>query len=184
MSSITGTAAAPDGVEFGVGAWADDRRILGYAIGFFQKGGTVPIWDVDSNLRKGTVTNETGELPLKYTFSATNDESNTTSADLEEVELVPISNSDILSIALWGASTVAVARGTTTAAGTTDSSDNHHVGLAVDTTYHYALLESSADKDLPDKDFITTSIDGNKPINSKRVFAYCMRSNASVEIAE
>ncbi len=184
VKTIYGTQAAPDGAEFGVGAWVDDARVFGFVVGFFRKGSTVPIWDEDSSLYQGTITNETGELPLKYTFSSTNDEGNTTSAKLEECEIMPVSNSDILSVALWGASTVAVARATTTAAGTTNSSDNLHVGLAVDTTYHYALLESGADVDLDDCDFLTTCIDGEKPRNSKRVFAYCMRSNQSVEIVE
>jgi hypothetical protein len=174
VPGITGAAATLDGIEFGVPAFADDNRILGFVSGFTRQGGNVPLQDDD--MKAGTVTEPTGDLPLKYAFSATNDESNTTSAKLEQAVITPIFPGDILEVSLWGASTSPVPRGTTTAAGTTDSSDNMGVGLSVDTTYHFALTESSADKDLENKDFMTILVDGRKPTNPNRVYVICLRS--------
>ena len=80
---IQGTDAAPTGIEFGVPAIADDNRVGGVVVGFTRDGVT-PIQE-DSK-RAGTITDATGELPMKYTFASTNDQSNTTSAKLEMVE--------------------------------------------------------------------------------------------------
>lgn len=181
---ITGTDAAPAGAEFGIPAFTDDSRVFGFVSGFTKGDSNVPIWELGSSDYQGTVTAATGELPLKYTFSSTNDESNTTSADLEQVVITPIHAGDILEVSLWGASTVAVARGTTTTAGTTTSSANIGVSMSVDTTYSFALLESSAAKNTANLDFITTEIDGQKPTNSKRVYAQCIRAFSAFENAD
>jgi len=173
----SGTDATPAGLEFGVRAFADDDLVLGIAVGFTRKDTLLPIWEDDK--RAGTVTAATGELPVKYTFASTNDNSNTTSRKDELVEILPIMPGDVLEIALWGASTVSVARGTTTASGTTTSSDNINVGIAVNTTYPFSLLESGAVvSSLANVDFITTSIDGHLPSNPNHVYAMCMRAMA------
>lgn len=179
---IAGSTAAPDGIEFGVPAFGDDLRIGGIIKNFHKKGSRVPIWEEDTVA--GTITAETGELPLKYTFSSTNDESNTTSGDYEMVDIFPIVPGDILEVSLWGAGTTSVARGTTVAWGTTDSSANIGVGLAVDTTYHFALLESGADKDIENKDFMTIELDGEKPKNPNRVYVMCIRSAFGSVVAD
>jgi len=174
VSHIVGSTAAPDGTEFGAVAFADDSFVYGFATGFSRLATSLPIQD--DEMRQGTVTDTTGEYPMKYTFSSTNDESNTTSAKLELVHIMPILPGDILEVSLWGASAVSVDRGTTTAAGTTTSSDNEGVGLAIDTaSAPFALLESSADVDLDDCDFVTTTINGRKPRRSHRVFVQMIR---------
>jgi len=171
---VTGTDAAPSGAEFGIPAFADDSIIGGFVVGFSRRGSLLPIWE-DTG-KAGTVTDATGELPVKYAFSASNDESNTTSAKNELVEIRPIMAGDIIEVSTWGASTVAVARGTTTAAGTTTSSANIGVAMSVDTTYHFAVTESTAAKTLANLDFMTTCIDGNKPADTKRVYVFPLRS--------
>jgi len=171
---VTGSDAAPNGAEFGIPAFADDSRIFGFVVNMTRKGSPISVWNDDA--RAGTVTNATGELPVKYTFSATNDESNTTSGKYEEVEIMPIVPGDILEVSLWGAGAVAVARGTTTAWGTTTSSANIGIGLAVDTTYHFALLESGASKTLANQDFMTVRLDGSYPASTKRVYVMPIRA--------
>jgi hypothetical protein len=177
---IAGTAGA-DGIEFGVPAFADDGIIGGFIIGMHRKGSNVPLWD--DELRAGTVTNATGELPVKYAFSASNDESNTTSAILEQVDIMPIMPGDILEVALFGASTASVARGTTTAAGTTTSSANIGVSMAVAGTYDFALLESGASKTTANQDFMTVEVDGKKPANPNHVYVMCTRKASSYTVA-
>lgn len=179
---VDGADATPDGTEFGIAAWSDDTRLWGSVVGFKRNDSNVPIQD-DAN-RAGTVTDATGELPMKYAFAATNSEENTTSADLEMVEIMPVLPGDIWEVSLWGASTASVARATTTAAGTSNSTDNVGVGLAVDTTYHFALLESGADMDLDDCDFITVSLDGKKPRRTHRVYVKCIRAFESYVTVE
>lgn len=168
----TGSAAAPSGIEFGVPAYSDDSWIGGIVVNFIGPNGERL---VDDSNRKGTVTDATGELPMKYTFSATNDESNTTSMDGELLEILPICSGDVLEVSLWGASTVSVDRGTTTAYGTTGSSANFGVSLAVDTTYSFALLESSAAKAIANNDFVTVAMRGSKPQKQHRVYVKCVR---------
>lgn len=170
---ITGADAAPQGAEFGVPAFTDDSRPMGFVVGMKRQNGSVPLWD--DELKAGTVTAATGELPVKYTFSASNDESNTTSAVKEMLEIMELVPGDIVELALWGASTVSVARGTTTAAGTTGSSANVGVGLEVNATYPFALTESTAAVALANLDFITVEVDGKKPANPNHVYAMLVR---------
>ena len=162
--------------EFGIGAIADDDYIGGIVVGFTAKNGILPIQD-DAN-RAGTLTNATGNLPMKYTFASTNDQSNTTSAKMELVEVLPIKNTDVIEVALWGASTSPVVRGTTTAEGTTTSSANAFVGMSVSTTYHFALLESTAAATSVDMDFVTVLLDGKQPTNPYHVYAMPVRTQS------
>lgn len=178
VSTLDGT----NGAEYAPAVWDDDKKIAGYIIGFYRKGSLVPIQYDDA--RAGTLTAATGELPIKYTFSATNDESNTTSSSYEVIEIMPIYPGDILEVSLWGGSTVSVARGTTTAWGTTGSSANYGVSMAVDTTYHFALTESGAAVASANLDFMTTQFGTGKPANSHRVYVQCMRCANSVVVAD
>lgn len=179
---IAGSDAAPAGAEFGIPAFADDGIVGGFVVGMRRKNGSVPLWD--DALHAGTVTDATGELPVKYTFSATNDQASTTSASLELLEIMPIYNGDILEVSLFGASTASVARGTTVAAGTTLSTANMGVGLAVNVTYPFSLLESGGAKLLANKDFMTTLLDGNQPTNSNRVYVFPIRNLGSFKNVE
>ncbi len=179
---ITGADASPAGAEFGIPVFNDDNRIFGVVVGMSRTGSLVPL--IDDPLAQGAVTNATGELPVKYTFAATNDEASTTTAKHELLEILPIMPGDILEVATWGASTIAVARGTTTAAGTTTSSANIGVGMSVNTTYPWAVTESTAAKNLANLDFITVEVDGQKPLNPKHVYVMCIRNFASVVVPE
>ena len=174
----TGAHDTPSGIEFGVKAIADDDHIGGFVIGFYGKDSDTPLQE-DSG-RQGAITDMTGELPWKYTFSSTNDESNTTSADLETVEIMPICPGDILEVTLWGGAAISVVRGTTTAAGTTTSSANIGVAMAVATTYPWALLESGAAVTFANNDFVTTTFNGKKPANPRNVYVQCIRSFAKL----
>lgn len=171
---VTGDFASGDGVEFGVPAFSDDAAIFGIAVGFTKSDSLLPI-DEETSV-SGTITAATGELPLKYTAASTNDQSNTSSAVFDMVEILPIQAGDILEVSLWGASTASVARGTTVAAGTTDSTANMGVGLSVNATYHFALTESTGDKDLTDVDFVTTLLDGKQPEETNRVYVMPLRT--------
>lgn len=170
----TGSIDTPSGIEFGVPAYADDTWIGGFVMGFVSSDGVTPL--IDNPNKAGTVTAATGEIPYAYTFDASNDESNTTSMIGEMVEIMPVCSADIIELSLWGAGTVSVDRGTTTAWGTTTSSANFGVSMALDTTYSFALLESSAAKTIANLDFTTTHIRGKTPELAHRVYAYCMRS--------
>jgi hypothetical protein len=167
--------------EFGVRAFNDDDIIYGFVKNITRKGQLLPIWN-DSKMA-GAVTAASGYVPAYYTFSATNDESNTTSAKLEMVEIVPVFFGDILSMVLWGASTSPVARATTTAWGTTASSRNIGAYMSVDTTYTFALTESTASATETNLDFRTVSIDGQLPESKYRVYAQCVRSANSYLVA-
>lgn len=167
--------------EFGVKAVADDDYIGGIVVGFTAKDGILPIQDDTS--RAGTLTDATGSLPMKYAAASTNDQSNTTSAVMELAEIVCIKNTDVLEVALWGASTIPVVRGTTTAEGTTTSSANFGVALAVDTTYHFALLESGAAATTVDKDFVTVLLDGNQPKNPYHVYVMPVKTQSALASA-
>jgi hypothetical protein len=115
---VKGTDAAPVGVQYGVEAFADDG-IIGYiVVGFSPADGDVSLLEASmAPVKRGTITDQTGELPAKYTAASTNDQSNGTSMIGECAVLYPIFNDDIIEVALWGASTISVARGTTTAFG-------------------------------------------------------------------
>jgi hypothetical protein len=178
VSTLDGT----NGAEYAPAVWADDKKIFGYIVKFHRAGSSVPIEYDDK--RAGTLTSATGELPIKYAFSATNDESNTTSGVYEQMEIMPIYPGDILEVSLWGAGAVSVARATTTAWGTTASSANYGVSMSVDTTYHFALLESSAVVASANMDFMTTQFGKGKPANSHRVYVQCMRCANSVVVAD
>lgn len=178
----TGSDASPSGAELGIPAFTDDSTIIGFVVGFTRNGFTVPIQDDD--LRAGTVTDATGFLPMKYTFGAANDDASTTSAVREQVVIMPVQPGDILKVALWGASTSPVARGTTTAAGTTLSSDNMGVALPVNATYPWSLLEASAAKLLANMDFVTVEVDGKKPNSKYFVYVQCVRKFSSLTVPE
>jgi hypothetical protein len=176
VSIVNGTDAAPTGQEGFVGPWADDALGYGIVEGFKKRKGILPIQD-DAN-RSGTVTDATSFLPMKYTFAATNDELSGSSALLEQVVVTPIYPGDTLEMCLVNdGGTALVSRATTTAAGTTNSSDNTNVGLAVNATAPFALTESTANKTLANLDFLTTLVDGNKPANTKHVYVKLIRSS-------
>lgn len=118
----------------GVKPWAINADlILGFVSGFTRNGG-VPLFD-DANA-KAVVTNAQGEIPVKVTFSATNDVTNAT-PDLEFLEVTPIWDGDVIEVALFGASITSVPRGTTT------GSDKYGSSFALNATYPYTILESS-----------------------------------------
>lgn len=174
VSFVKNTDAAPLGVEYGVEAHGDDGIIGGIVVGMHRPAGILPLWR-DSD-KAGTVTDQTGELPVKYTFASTNDDSNGATAVRETVEVYPIMSGDIIDVALWGASTISVARGTTTAFGTTGSSANIGVGMSVNTTYPFALLESTASNTLANLDFITCRVDDQYPSSANHVYVMPVRS--------
>ena len=182
VPGITNTAAAPYGIEFGVPAFSDDALIYGFVVGMHRLGSMVPLWD--DPLKAGTVTDATGYLPVKYTFSSANDDASTTSAKYEMLDIMPIVPGDILEVTLWGGSTVPVVRATTTAYGTTASTANMGVGMSVDTTYHFALTESTGAKALANLDFVTTLIDGKRPANPYRVYVQCVRKSETATAVE
>lgn len=182
--AYSGTATAtPSGEEGGIPTYADDQFIGGFVVGFLDKDGN-PIQNKDTTSYKGTLVDATGYLPAKYTFSSTNDEvaakTGSVTADGEMILVRPIFAEDILEISLWGASTAPVARGTTTAAGVTTSSANFGVSMAVNSTYPFSLLESTAAVTMANLDFRTTRINNKWPMASHRVFASCTRSDAKL----
>lgn len=179
VSNMVGSDTAPDGQEGFIAPFADDTPIYGFVIGFTTKNGSLPIFEDPG--RQGTVTNATGDLPAAYTFPASNDEINSV-PKLEKAVVLPIKPGDILEVVLWGASTSPVKRGTTTPFGTTGSSANLNVGLDVNATYPFSLLESSADVDLEDSDFITTKVRGNQPTNPYTVYVKPTRAEVSVVV--
>lgn len=169
-----GSDSAPQGLSFGVPAFTDDYIIGGVVVGFSKLNHNVPIQD-DSGYA-GTVTNATGQLPMKYTFGASNDQENTTAATLECIEVLPVLAGDVWEVSLWGGSTSPANRGTTVAYGTTDSTANFGTGLSVAATYDFALLESGGDEDLENKDFYTVLLDGNQPTLPFRVYVAPLRT--------
>lgn len=177
VSDVQGTQASPTGPEFGAPGYTAHNALIGFVVGFRRRNGILPI--IDDSAAAGTITAATGNLPYTYASASTNDESNTTSAILEVAMIMPILNSDILRIPLWGASTAPVTRGTTTAAGTTGSSDNIGIGLSVNATYPFSLLESGASKSLTSQDFETIAIDGMKPRNPYFVYVRPLRAAAA-----
>lgn len=179
---VLGSDAAPAGIEFGVPVFADDNIVGGVVTGFYRKGSSVPIWE-DAG-KAGTVTEATATAPLKYTFAATNGEASGTSALLELVEIKLVLNGDIWETLLVDGSGLPVARGTTVAYGTTNSSANTGVGLAVDPTYPWALTEAGAAVLLANKDFYTLRPEGSSPANQNRVFVSPIRGFASLKVAE
>lgn len=178
LVSLRGTdTAAPAGPEFGVPTYADDQFIYGIVVAFLDRNGA-PIQNGDIT-GQGTLVNATGYLPAKYTFSATNEESNA-SPKGEMLEILPIKADDILEMALWGASTAPVKRGTTTAAGTTASSANFGVSLAVNATYPFSLLESTAVVAEANMDFKTVRYFNRHPVNAYKVFVQGIRLASQV----
>lgn len=181
VANIITSAAAPNGSPGGIAVMGDDKLIYGIAVGFQRNNSSIPIWNDPDKV--GTVTNITGQIPAKYTFGSSNDEVNTTPT-LEKVVVLPLKIGDILEIPLWGASTIPVVRGTTVAAGTADSTANIGTGLAVDTTYTFAVLESGGDEDLENKDFITTKVKGKHPKNPYMVYAQLIRSGSTFVVPD
>lgn len=167
VTAEQGTSAAPTGVIGGVTQFTDDDIILGYVVGITKYDGITPI--IDDTTRAGTLTDASGEIPAKYTFSATNDRTNGSSAKLELVEVMPIRKGDILEVTLWGTSTASTTRGTTT------GSDTEGYALSVDTTYTFALTESTASNDYANLDFATTSLNGRLPANTNRMYVTPLR---------
>lgn len=172
---------ATNGKEFGITTLADDDFVFGFVSGFARQGSSLPIWE-DGD-RAGTVTDPTGEIPLKYAFSATNDGGNTTSADLEQAIITPIQKGDVLEVALWGGAAVSVARGTTTAEGTTGSSANMGVSMSLATSYPWALLESTAAVAQANLDAMTIHLDGKQPSDPNHVYVIFTRSFDSAAAA-
>ena len=173
-----GSAAAPTGAEFGVIPHVTGKPIFGFVVGITPANANFPIWDYSNPA--GTVTASVLSaggtlLPVKYTFASTNDESNTTAMKGEMVEIMPLAPLDVLEIALFaeGSTHATVARGTTTAWGTTTSSANFGVGMITAVAEApMCLLEASAAKNLAGLDFFTVDINGKKPSNPNHV--YCM----------
>lgn len=158
-----------NGAEFGIGALADDGLIYGFVEKFTRKGSETPIQDDPD--KAGTVTDATSVIPMKYTASSTNDESNTTSAKGELVHIVPLVQGDILEVSLFNdAGTAAVNRGTTTAAGTTDSSANFGVSMPVELDAPFALREAGATKAHADNDFMVVKPGFQEPAELHRVY--------------
>lgn len=176
---VRGTSGAPLGAEFGIRGYEASKPIYGVVVKItHSRSSTLPIQDDPA--RSGTLTDAVllGSYvePLTYAFTSTNDESHTTSAKLETVEVMPIQPNDIWEVSLVNSGgTAYVNRGTTTAAGTTGSSDNMGVGLSVNTTLPYALTESSAANALIGLDFMTTLLDGKKPPLPYRVYVQALR---------
>lgn len=153
VPDLDGTAVAPTGLEGGFKAFADDD-LIGYFIVDIVTADGLSVFDENAVNKKGTVTAATAVLPAKYTFSATNDQLSGDSADLELVIAKPIYTGDILEVSLFNdAGTATVARGTTTAYGTTGSSAHIGVGMAVNVTAQVGLTESTAAVDFADLDF-------------------------------
>jgi len=152
---------------------ATSNLILGFVTSI-GKNGNVPIQDEPK--AAGVITNATGELPMKYTFAAANDRHNATPV-LEFVEVTPIWAGDILEVALWGASTVSVARGTTT------GSDKVGASFPINTTYPFALTEASLvaqNATVTGVQFVETLLDGQQPANPNHVYVKCIRASANV----
>lgn len=171
---------ATNGKEFGVTTLADDDFIFGFVSGFARHGSNTPIWDDPQ--RAGTVTDATGELPVKYTFASDNDEGNTNNKN-ERVLVTPVMVGDILEVSLWGAGATSVNRGTTTAAGTTGSSANFGVSMSIDTTYPFALTESTAAVAQANLDMMTVELDDRKPENLNRQYVMVIRGFSAHEAA-
>ncbi len=170
-----GTIAAPTIPQYAVDNY-QAKQFTGYFVtGFYKSNNTsLPIQDDPS--RSGTLTDATAVAPMAYTFPANNDDDAGTSAVRELVELMPIFAGDILEVSLSNdAGTAMVARGTTTAFGSSGSSANMGVGLAVEADAPFALQESSASTTLADLDFVTTRIDDRYPALTNRVYVTPIR---------
>ncbi len=170
-----GTTAAPTGAEFGAIAHVGAKPIVGFVKGIHRAGANYPIQS--DGQRAGTFTSATTFAPWKYVASATNDESNTTSMVGELVEINLAVPGDIWEILLCNdGGTAYVARGTTTAWGTTNSSANTGVGLTFNTTAPWALTESTAAKAFIGLDVLTTTVNGLYPKNPNAVFVFLLRT--------
>lgn len=171
VALVEGTLASPTGVTGSVQPVTDDDFVLGFVTNICKKDSNVPIWE-DTGYA-GTFTAATGDLPPKYAFHA----SNVGTYD-EMVEVMPIFPEDTLEVALWGGSTAAVARGTTTGSGTMG------YGMSINTTYTFALLESTSSTTLTNLDFVVVAPNKKQPVSSKKVYAQCHRCNAALNLAD
>jgi len=187
VSLIVGSDGTPAGSQYYASPYTGSKELSGIVVGFTRFNSLLPIFD-DSG-KGGTVTNPTNSsggtlLPAKYTFPAGNDESSGTSATLELLEIMPIFNDDILEMYLWDTVGVkTVTRGTTTAYGSSGSSANIGVGLALDTTYPFVLDESTAAVNLATLDFMTTELVGQKPVNPYTVYVRPLRAYGTFRTA-
>jgi hypothetical protein len=168
--------------EFGVRAWQAGDYVYGFVQGMRKKNGNFPLFDDSSAL--GTVTNATTFAPVKYTFTATNDDSTGATAKRELLDIMPILPGDILSVTLSNnAGTAAVNRGTTVAFGTTKSSANIGVFLPIEPDAPFALTESASETASANTQFQTVRLDDNYPEEPTRVFVHCVKSYGSLVTA-
>ena len=171
VSDVTDNGATPTAVSGGVKAFSGaNDLVLGFVTGMV-KNGNVPLFE--DGKYKGTIANAAAELPVKYTFTATNDYTNAT-PDAEFVEVTPIWDGDILEVPLFSAGTTSVPRGTTAASSTIGSS------FPINTTNTFALTEASvvaAGSTLTGVQFRTVLLDGQQPQNPNHVFVMCIRSS-------
>jgi len=190
VAIMNGTQAAPTGIEFGTTSATAGKPIFGVVVGIHKTAGSSYSL-ADDATRSGTYTAATTitsstsgnrYIPWKYQFAATNDEASTTSAIKEVMEVLPIYSGDIFEISLVNSGgTSFINRGTTTAAGTTGSSDNLHIGFSINSTLPFALTESSAAKALAGLDFISIDVDGRKPSVPYHVFAQALIAQEGFE---
>lgn len=169
-----GTTAAPDGIEYGVPAFAAGDYQFGIVQKVTRQGSDLPIQD--DPMYAGTITNGTATAPMKYTFSATNDRGSSSTPKNELLHIQPIKNGDVVEMLLGDGSGNIVARGTTVAEGSADSSANFGIGLDQDINYPWMLIEQSGDKDLDGKEWYTVSISGRAPTNRNKVYVTPIRT--------
>jgi len=172
VSMITALTPAT-GATNSLQTFADDNRVYGYVVGFHKKDSNLPIWEESSY--SGTVTNATGELPVLYTFASTNSDSG---GPAEMITVVPVTPDDILEVALWGASAISVARGTTTGSGTPG------YAMSINTTYAFSLLESTSSTTFTNLDAIVVAIRGRQPRNSHHAYVKFQRTQSSAVFAD
>jgi len=179
VGRYSGTEA---GLEFGIPTYADDQYIWGFVVGIYDADGVVV---TESSNLKGTITAATAFAPYGYTFSATNDESNTTSADLEFLEIQPVMPGDTLEVTLCtNAGTATSNRGTTTVAGTTTSTDNLNVSMNINATAPWCADETTGVVATANMDFITTKLNMKQPARSDRVYVDVIRSAMLFQAAD
>lgn len=168
--------------QYGVKPYAAGEFIFGVVVGMRPPAGgnkpntgNYPLFDYPN--KQGTVTDATTFRPVQYTFASTNDDSNGTSAKRELVEVLPLCPGDILEVTLSDdAGTASVARGTTTAFGTSGSSANIGVYLPVEPDATFALTESAASATATALHFRTVRVDDAQPANPYRVYVECVRA--------
>ncbi len=183
VQAADGTIAAPTLNEGGQDKYAVGQ-FTGYIVtGFFSgKNADLPI--TDDGDRQGTLIQSTDVKPYGYTFAADNDDLAGDSAKRELVELLPVYAGDVIEVSLFaddGLSTVS--RGTTTAFGTTGSSANMHVGLAVEVDAPMGAQESSASTTLTGLDLFTVRVDDKYPDREDRVYVQLLRPATAIAAA-